>query len=536
MIEGVIKGVVNGVHILLWLVILATIVIPLATDSAQGGVNGTDWSVLGDHWGGNSRARELVGRGAYRTTYFPLHKESEGDGFQFTMAHRCPANCRTDFSTTCTNERELSNSIFAQATSIPDPRGLSSWAFIMGQFADHDFTRISQVESSQPFCSIDMSDLGPSVQPLPIHRTVVAAHGVGGCRDPIMKITPYLDLTTIYGDYVDPERASRLREYTLGRLKMTKKGYLTRDPENPNEFLSGDVRATEHALLATLHTLFSSQHNKIAGAIHQASTSYSDEQLFWKARRVNVAQYQRMLYEEYLPSLLGSLYDSSAFGVDGVDAACSPSHHVSGTTIMKTEFAEVAYRFGHSQVPNSIGPYPLIDLFFNATRVEEIGLEALIAAAQQTPSERVDASVVDALRNMLFGTHGLDLVSMNIARGRELGVSDFNSTLTCYSDTFPPMRRRVVRNGGPIDDLFVRLLQEPLAGGSSVPAPLGAIILSQYLDLCRADPFFYTREQTKRDIGRMFYDWVPTTTLKGIIVNNTAVSPASIPDNAFFLQ
>jgi hypothetical protein len=519
--SGVYAGIFSAV-------VVAVMTISLTVN--QGEPVSENWAVLGDHWGGNSRARDLVGIGQEGAIYFPLHDDTHGDGVLFTMAHRCPENCLSGFTTTCTNERQLSNSIFAQGQSPAiDPNGLSAWSVFFGQFMDHDIT---MVRKDEVFCTIDMTDLGAGVEPLKIRRTRVAAQGEGGCRDPVLFITPYIDGGVVYSDYVNPDRAARLREFALGRIKVTPDNFLPRDPEKPNEYLAGDERATEHAALALLHTLFARQHNQLAHEIHLSSTNYNDEQLFWKARRLLVAQLQRIAYEEYLPALLGNLYQRTAFGMMGVEEACSTSHGSRGTTVMKTEFAQAAYRFGHSTVPDQLGPFSLVDLFFNATLFEQIGVEPLVEALQGTAALRADAKVVDTLRNMLFGTHGMDLVALNIARGRELGVAGYDSTAMCYDDAISPPSRRTPAT----QDLFVRLLQEPLAAGSSVSNTLGKIIASQFLDLCRNDPFFYTREQTQRDIGRRFYPWVEGATLKGVIVNNTSVEPSSIPENAFFVQ
>ena len=486
-------------------------------------------TVLGDPYGGNTRAALFNGTPAPPVQLFPLHDPSRGEDVSFTTEHRCLPTCQTDYSSTCTDERYVSNNVFAQGPEedIPDPRGLSSLSAFFGQLVDHDMSKTRTEDTT--FCSISLADLGPMVSPIAIKRTLVTL-GNDACRNPRLFITPYLDGTPWYGDYLNPERALSLRELTLGKLRLTAEDNLPRDPAKPQEFLAGDTRASEHVVLALLHTVFARQHNRIVAMLHEDVPTWSDEQLYWKARRIVNAQYQRIIYEEWLPALFGTFYGQTTLGLEGVEEACRMDHGVVGTTILKTEFAQAAFRYGHSAVPNRLGVFNLTDLFFNATLFEELGADRVTMEMVATPAQRVDAKVVDTLRNTLFGTHGLDLVSLNIARGRELGVAGYDDTATCYSGT-PHQNRRSFSH----QDLFVRLLEDPLLAGSSLPELLAKIIASQFLDLCRGDRFFYARQEAIDDIGTKYYPLVTSATIKGILVDNTNVDPASVPDNAFFM-
>ena len=65
------------------------------------------------------------------------------------------------------------------------------------------------------------------------------------------------------------------------------------------------------------------------------------------------------------------------------------------------------------------------------------GIEPLGAAKQV--AQEVDAKVVDAVRNFLFGapgSGGVDLVSLNIQRGRDHGLPDYNSARMAFG--LPP--------------------------------------------------------------------------------------------------
>ena len=57
--------------------------------------------------------------------------------------------------------------------------------------------------------------------------------------------------------------------------------------------------------LVSLHTLFVREHNRIAAALRQRRSDWSDEDLYQQARRINIAQFQNIVYNEYLPLVLG---------------------------------------------------------------------------------------------------------------------------------------------------------------------------------------------------------------------------------------
>ncbi len=71
--------------------------------------------------------------------------------------------------------------------------------------------------------------------------------------------------------------------------------------------LSGDFRTNENVLLGGIQTLFFREHNLIADALAAANRDWSGDVVFEEARRINTAQYQHILYNEFLPKLIGEL-------------------------------------------------------------------------------------------------------------------------------------------------------------------------------------------------------------------------------------
>ena len=156
----------------------------------------------------------------------------------------------------------------------------------------------------------------------------------------------------------------------------------------------------------------------------------------------------------------------------------------------------------------------------------------------------VDLEVVDPLRNFLFGppgAGGLDLVSLNIQRGRDHGLADYNSTRIAYGldayDSFsdltsdPALQEELQSLYGSINDvdLWVGLLAEDHTHGSSVGELTGRIIADQFERLRDGDRFFY-----ENVFGRSEISMIERTTLADIIERNTNVD--DLQDNVFFFR
>ncbi len=101
------------------------------------------------------------------------------------------------------------------------------------------------------------------------------------------------------------------------------------------------------------------------------------------------------------------------------------------------------HRFGHSQVNSHIfrfdenwevykyGHLLLRESYFHPERVaQEGGIEPIIRGMTKMAAQKVDTLIIDELRNVLFPVgrgNGLDLAAMNLQRGRDHGLPDYNS-------------------------------------------------------------------------------------------------------------
>src|SRR5262249_11527103 len=110
------------------------------------------------------------------------------------------------------------------------------------------------------------------------------------------------------------------------------------------------------------------------------------------------------------------------------------------------EFSTAAFRLGHSLLGDDIeflgnNGLPVADevalaqAFFNPTLLAANGADPILKYLSSDPSSELDSTVVNSVRNFLFGppgSGGLDLASLNIQRGRDHGLADYNTMRAAY--------------------------------------------------------------------------------------------------------
>jgi len=424
------------------------------------------------------------------------------------------------------NTRVISNEMSAQSQSIPDVHHLTDFIWQWGQFVDHDIdlTGSGTGNGTAPIPVAGGDLLAPG--PIPFSRSNFAAGtGVPGTpREQVNQITSYIDASNVYGS--DDARAGELRSNIGGKLKTSSGNLLALNTggfPNTNEnpfvpaeqlFLSGDMRANEQVGLTAMHTLFMREHNRLADLIavkHFAGQNLSDpavdEEIYQTARKIVGAQMQAITYNQFLPAMLGPNAITPYTGYDpGVDASIA------------NEFSAALYRFGHSTLSSQLqlasgGHVELKDAFFNPgliTNDPDI-VDDLLGGFASQPMQMADLKVVDAVRNFLFGppgAGGLDLVALNIQRGRDHGLVGYNAARGAYGlltlgpndfhlITSDPMLQIALSNiFGTVDDvdMWVGALAEDHVPGASVGQLIHAGLVDQFTRLRDGDRFFYLND------------------------------------------
>jgi hypothetical protein len=174
--------------------------------------------------------------------------------------------------------------------------------------------------------------------------------------------------------------------------------------------------------------------------------------------------------------------------------------------------------------------------------LEETGIDSFLKYASSTQSQEIDLEVVDSLRNFLFGppgAGGLDLVSLNIQRGRDHGLADYNSTREAYGldrvESFADITSNedVAANleslYGDVDniDLWVGLMAEDHTQNGSLGETATTIIADQFERLRDGDRFYYENTMSDREVRQ-----IENTSLGDIIQRNTNID--SLQSNVFF--
>ena len=324
---------------------------------------------------------------------------------------------------------------------------LTQW----GQFLDHDIT-LTPEEHIEDCCSeetdddecfpifVSSSDSFYSlsgINCLEFTRSVAYCEENGGARQQMNGITSFIDASNVYGS--DDEIAASLRSNIDGKLLVDGPNFL---PIIDNIQTAGDVRALEMPGLASMHTLFVREHNRLCDVIKSAEPRWDDETIYQNARRILIAEYQSIIYGGYLPHVLGekNLGDNKLSITSYYDGNENPG--------MTNEFATASYRFGHSMIQGLIktfftdnsgqeGEYFLSENYFNIDTYLQY-MDNIIMGLITQPAQAPDKEITSETTNLLFpeegASFGSDLAARNIQRARDHGIPGFCCYYQLYHD------------------------------------------------------------------------------------------------------
>ncbi|PSN41980.1 hypothetical protein C0J52_10520 [Blattella germanica] len=277
-----------------------------------------------------------------------------------------------------------------------------------------------------------------------------------GPREQMNQITGFLDGSNIYGSSLDRQR--ELREFQGGRLRAQNfrgrqllpenRGECTDDADELACFKAGDTRVNEQVELAVMHTIWLREHNRVAAELAAGNPNWNDETLFQEARRIVVAEMQHITYNEFLPLVLGRDY-MEKFELTPRDSGYTQLYDPNLNPSITNVFATAAFRFGHSLIQIKLLSKFLFHLRRGFTRFGNVreslelsqhqfepftlyqdgALDNFVRGLSTQPSQRFDRFFSKQLTDHLFQgplDFGLDLVSLNIQRGRDHGLPPYN--------------------------------------------------------------------------------------------------------------
>ena len=493
--------------------------------------------------------------------------------------------------------REASRTILLNRT-IDDPihsHMIMQW----GQFLDHDLDLAPELRDECREKGRDICEVTETCSPIAIVQNPDGDPTFGGekcmffprsmpaCdvprgefppRDQFNAITHYIDASNVYGS--SDKVAKELREGKGGRLKVGPphaKGAKPSLPLYPREeaegltecprpnkecYVAGDIRVNGHLSLAIMHTIWMREHNRIVAVLARLDSTLTDEELYQTARKIIGGVMQKIVFEDYLPEVLGRATVSRL--ILGKDIEFDPTVDPR----IPNAYATAAFRYGHSLIrpafarlgpkyrPIAAGPLNLLDSFFNPSQYNASqGTDPILRGLLTENARRSDEFLNPVLTNALFRTAeniGRDLGALNINRGRDHGLAPYpvwrEFCIKFYKDKFnidvtPEFRSELtklhlIRTYGSLDtvDLFPGGMAEaPFTFGrtSSIVGPtFTCIFIITYRSLSRGDRFFYRGDTAFTPAQR---GEVQKASLSKVICDNSD-SIQGLQRNAFNIQ
>lgn len=443
--------------------------------------------------------------------------------------------------------RAVSNAVAAQSDSRPNARGASDFLWQWGQFLDHDLTETPTAVPAEPFpVAVPSGDAqfdpgGTGTATIGLSRS--AYETVNGVRQQKSALTAWIDASQVYGS--DAVRASALRANDgTGRLKTSSSAHgdllpfntdnIPNAPPGPSFFVAGDVRVNEQVGLIAIQTLFMREHNWWADLYRSANPEAEDEEIYQFGRLMVAAEMQAITYREFLPVLLGP---AALPPYRGYKPQVDPT--------ISNEFATAAYRVGHSLLSTKLlrldaqgneiaaGSLTLAGSFFRPDQVSSEGIDVILRGLATQRCQELDELVIDDVRNFLFGAPGaggLDLVSLNIQRGRDHGLPSLAAMRSVLKlkplAAFKDVNKNAVTTArldaayeSPADiDLWIGGLAEADVPGAMVGPTFHKILADQFQRLRDGDRFWY-----QRYLPPQLIRLVEQQTLSEVVRRNTGI-------------
>lgn len=364
--------------------------------------------------------------------------------------------------------------------------------------------------------------------------------------------TSFVDLSAVYGS--TKHVSDSIRSFQKGKLRVDRLNMLPQDNVHKcnlptsNVHLTGCPNAGDHRVnvwpgLTSMHLVFHREHNRLADKLAAVHPNWTDEKLFQEARRISIAQVQDLVYQEYLPRVLGKeMYERFGFHQP---AKYKPLLNPTLTN----SFATAAYRFGHTQINNAFrigsggSSVFLKDTYFKPQFYCDKGFQSYTQIMQNLladEAEKVDLKFPEGVTDFLFFSgdasgHSTDLPARNIQRGRdhglpsygryrELALNFFNDSKYDGSDVEWPACISALYKSVRDVDLFLGAISERSVPGGVVGPTFAYLIGHQFQLLREGDRFFYDLQNSAAAFSKTQVDSIKRTSFAGIICRNAGLS------------
>ncbi|XP_069997524.1 salivary peroxidase/catechol oxidase [Penaeus vannamei] len=347
---------------------------------------------------------------------------------------------------------------------------------------------------THPDCaSVILSATGPSFSELEQRcmeflRSAPAAKCESGPRDQVNAATAYLDASMVYGS------ARRTRSTDDGHVRVTDENVFNR-----YQFLyAPDV----WPLVNMFYRMVTRYHNNVADRLKEINVDWDGERLFQETRRIVVAQLQHVVYNEYLPKILGLNAMNKYELTPLTGSERREDYDASENAATSSEFETAALRFSQSQRPESIE-------FANGEVTEvELSSPTLAESLEHTPSQVLRAVSRQAASKVVFAKElyfGIDLLARSIQRGRDHGLGGYvavrvardNTAINTFDDLTESLGQDVSDNLKTVYN-DVRDIDLLIGGAFEQPVPDGvlgptftSVLAEQFSRILKADRYWY---------------------------------------------
>ncbi|XP_065579570.1 dual oxidase-like isoform X2 [Artemia franciscana] len=394
-------------------------------------------------------------------------------------------------------------------------------------------------------------------------------------REQTNRITSWIDGSFVYS--TSEAWVNTMRSFKNGKFKMDKDGFMplkntrrvplhnmpaphvmkTYNPEKM--FLLGDPRTNQNPAILAFAIMFHRFHNVIAERVQGQHPDWSDEEIFQQSRRYVIAVLQNIIMYEFIPAFIGE-------GIEPYQSY-NPDVHPGVSHV----FQAAAFRFGHSLIPpglykrdaqcnfkktpNGAPGLRLCTLWWEAMDMfqDQASFEELIMGLSSQLAEREDHVLCNDVRNKLFGPMEFsrrDLGAINIMRGRDMGLSDYNSARKSFklkpvkewSEINPQLFKKEPKLFERLKELYnddinnVDIYVGGMLESNSGPGPLFRTVIKEQMTRIRdADRFWFEN----LDNGFFTADEIEEIrkiSIRDVILNTTAIPPEAIQERIMFFQ
>ncbi|KAJ2953514.1 hypothetical protein O0L34_g1115 [Tuta absoluta] len=384
------------------------------------------------------------------------------------------------------------------------------------------------------------------------------------------KVTPLLDLSVIYGN--TDERNKQIRA-NQGGLLLAEENKGKEYPPSNSVWCIQNRRPAENsclgfgddfhgnALTGILMTSiwFFREHNRLARGLAKINPCWTDEQLFQAARKINIAQWQYILYYEVISALLGRensiragiLFETYGY-VNDFDERLKPGVYHEYVTGSRWFHTMQDGRFGlYSNNGIFLGARTTVNDAFRTGMLDYNTTEAdLTQGAFRQPAGKIDWNMDYDLAEQLFGElqTAADIGAIDMQRGRDAGFPPYNEyRKICglpyahewddFEDTiWPDKVEQLKRLFVEVDDLdlMAAIYSEKLLPGAWVGPTLFCIMARNLVEMRRSDRHFFEHGETPAALTLVQLNEVRKTSVARLICDN-GDRVDSIQPHAFYL-